>query len=208
MVPVPQSCIVGSYWGNVSLSELCSTNNNVKSTIGTSGGAVSPGWHVSDVSFRCTYFSFGWNWGWTRRGLRDCWIATGRTPDARGLIQGFHGTRVGGERRQFARSTCYPLRHLFVISAQRYYTVGWTIRADPVQHDCAIFPFLTRLITPWLRKKFVLWLRPDPLLPNKIITPLRTKLYVYILCIIIRLRDYSSGVINIIWYKYWYLSTF
>jgi hypothetical protein len=37
----------------------------------------------------------------------------------------------------------------------------------------------------WLRKKCVIRLRPDPFLHNKITTPLRTNLYVYILCIII-----------------------
>jgi hypothetical protein len=36
-----------------------------------------------------------------------------------------------------------------------------------------------------LRKKIVTQLRPDPFLPDKITTPLRTKLYVYVVCIII-----------------------
>jgi hypothetical protein len=57
-----------------------------------------------------------------------------------------------------------------------------------VKHDYTMFPFLTRLIILQLRKKYVTRLRPNHFLPDQITTPLRTNLYVYILCIIIYIQ--------------------
>jgi hypothetical protein len=46
------------------------------------------------------------------------------------------------------------------------------------------------------RKKFATRLRPDPFLPDKITTPLRTNLYVYVLCIIIYVQHKIMNTIH------------